>query len=296
MNNILFCTTLIDSGSIADSFASPDSGLLGIYDLETLDITTSSLAGKDFGLIGSTIGVNGSPGVLNIGDIHPLKIVSSTLPLNVSYSIVIAAASEEPSDNEEENDIDSNTPPAEEDVELFIIHRNADPSTHWRNIITIPYPDFDGDTSTLMGIINDKIEQLVEYGNLELASSIYNDGTLTLYFSNSDQYIITSKSKYLTITGPSGYLPLTTNDLVKLIDKNAASFGIEHREYDNYWYRTVAQYIQSNDAAYDSVISIRYTAPRKSGVTHDELIYQTLHILTTEDNVSAIMAIISNEE
>ena len=219
MNNILFCKELITSGNLADSL---DNAQLGFYDIDTLELT-DSVVGKDFGIVGSTYAINGSPGVINIGDIHPFKVVSASLPLNVSYTIVI----EEADESEEETESDTS------DVEILVIHKNADTTRPWRHFVTIPYSDFNGDTEVLMGLVNDKFEELVGLGQIEIAQSSYSTGTLTLYFSNEEQYELKSKSSLISITGPTGYLPVTSNKIVKLLDKHIASFGIWHREEDD---------------------------------------------------------------
>lgn len=281
MNNILFCKELITSGTLADNL---DNAQLGFYDIDTLELT-DSVVGKDFGIIGSTYSIRNSPGVINIGDIHPLKVISSTLNANVSYTIVIEAASSEAEETEEETE---EVAPDTSDVEILVIHRNADTTRPWRHFITIPYADFNGDTEVLMGLVNDKFEELVGLGQIEIAQSSYSTGTLTLYFSNSEQYEIKTKSSLLTITGPTGYLPVTSNKIIKLIDKNIASFGIWHREEDDDLYKAVGPKVVDDE--YDTIISIQYTNSRKSGVTHDEFILRVLHIITTSEVAETINA------
>lgn len=293
MNNILFCKELITSGTFADSL---DNARLGFYDIDTLELT-DSVVGKDFGIIGSTYGINGGPEVINIGDIHPIKVISSTLNLNVSYAIVIEAASSEAEETEEETEETEETEevaPDTSDVEILIIHKNADTTRPWRHFITIPYADFNGDTDTLMGLVNDKFEELVGLGQIEIAQSSYSTGTLTLYFSNEEQYEIKSKSSLISITGPTGYLPVTSNKIVKLLDKNIASFGIWHREEDDDWYKAVGQKVVDDE--FNTVISLRYVTSRKASVTHDEPIYNTLHILTTTALSEDIMAMFEPAE
>lgn len=284
MNNILFCKELITSGNLADTL---DNAQIGFYDIDTLELT-DSVVGKDFGIVGSTYGINGSPGVINIGDIHPLKVVSSTLNLNVSYTIAIEAASSEAEETEEETEETEEVAPDTSDVEILVIHKNADTTRPWRHFITIPYSDFNGDTDILMGLINDKFEELVGLGQIEIAQSSYSTGTLTLYFSNDEQYEIKSKSSFISITGPTGYLPVTSNKIVKLIDKNIASFGIWHREEDDDWYKAVGAKVVDDE--FNTIISIQYTNSRKSGVTHDEPILRVLHIITTSEVAETINA------
>lgn len=276
MNNILFCTSLVTEGTLMDDYS---AGALGFYDLETLELT-DNVSGKDFGIVGTSLLAKES--VINIPDIHLLNVVSATIPLNVSYGITIEAAELE----EESTDTS--------DVELIILHKNVAPNGDWRQFITIPYADFNGDTDTLLDIITAKLEDLSKKGKLEGATIDTTNG-LKLYISNTEQYEIITKSELLTISDPSGYKPVVTPaKLIDLIDKNTASWGIWHREEDDDWFKDVASNV--NSAEYDTVISLRYVTSRKASVTHDEPIYNTLHILTTTALSETIMAMFEPAE
>lgn len=283
MNNILFCKELVTSGMLADNLSDAQ---LGFYDLDTLELT-DSVAGKDFGIIGSTYSINGVPGVIDIGDVHPLNVVCATLPLNVSYTIVIEEAESEEEEEEE-------TEPDASDVEILVIHKNADTTRPWRHFITIPYAYFNGDTETLMGLINDKFEELIGLGQIEIAQSSYSTGTLTLFFSNNEQYEIKSKSSLISITGPTNYLPITLNKIDQLLDKNIASFGIWNREEDDDWYQAVGPKVVIDE--YDTIITIRYISPRKNSITHGELLYKLLHIICTSEVSEEILAMFQSED
>lgn len=275
MNNILFCTSLVTEGTLMDDYS---AGALGFYDLETLALT-SNVSGKDFGIVGTSL-LDKAASVINIPDIHLLNVVSASIPLNVSYSITIGAAELE----EESTDTS--------DVELIILHKNAAPNGDWRQFITIPYADFNGDTDTLLDIITAKLEDLSKKGKLEDVTIDTTNG-LKLYISNTEQYEVITKSELLTISDPSGYKPVVVPaKLIDLIDKNTASWGIWHREEDDDWYKAVGAKVVVDE--YDTIISIQYTNLRKAGVTHDGPILRTLHIITTEETASAISAVLGD--
>lgn len=274
MNNILFCTSLVTEGTLMDDYL---AGALGFYDLKTLELT-DNVSGKDFGIVGTSL-LNEAEAIVNIPDIHLLNVVSATIPSNVEYNITIAAAElEEPSTDTS-------------DVELIILHKNAAPNGDWRQFITIPYADFNGDTDTLLDIITAKLEDLSKKGKLEGATIDTTNG-LKLYLSNTEQYEVITKSKLLTISDPSGYKPVVSPaKIVDLIDKNTASWGIWHREEDDDWFKAITSKVVSNE--FNNVISIRYVTSRKASITHDELVYNTLHILTNDEVISeAIMAML----
>lgn len=276
MNNILFCTSLVTEGTLMDDYS---AGALGFYDLKTLELT-DNVSGKDFGIVGTSLLTKES--VINISDIHLLNVVSATIPLNVSYSITIGAAELE----EESTDTS--------DVELIILHKNAAPNGDWRQFITIPYADFNSDTDTLLDIITAKLEDLSKKGKLEGVTIDTTNG-LKLYVSNTEQYEVITKSELLTISDPSGYKPVVQPaKLIDLIDKNTASWGIWHREEDDDWFKDVSS--NANSADFDTVISLRYVTSRKASVTHDEPIYNTLHILTTTELASNIMNIVQQSQ
>lgn len=270
MNNILFCKSLVTEGTLMDNYS---AGALGFYDLKTLQLA-ANVSGKDFGIVGTSL-LN-KEAVINIPDIHLLNVVSATIPSNVNYSITIAAAESEGESTDTS------------DVELIILHKNAAPNGDWRQFITIPYADFNGDTNTLLDIITAKLEDLSKKGKLEGATIDTTNG-LKLYISNTEQYEIITKSELLTISDPSGYKPVVTPaKLIDLIDKNTASWGIWHREEDDDWFKAITPKVSSN--GFDTIISIRYVTSRKASVTHDEPIYNTLHILTTTALSETIMA------
>lgn len=271
MNNILFCTSLVTEGTLMDDYS---AGALGFYDLETLELT-DNVSGKDFGIVGASL-LN-KESIINIPDIHLLNVVSATIPLNVSYGITIEAAELE----EESTDTS--------DVELIVLHKNVAPNGDWRQFITIPYAEFEGDTDNLLDIIVARLNDLADKGKLEgVQVNDVDDGVIQLYVNNIDQYEIITKSELLDISDPSGYKPVVVpTKLIDLIDKNTASWGIWHREEDDDWFKAVSQNVATNE--YDTIISIQYTNLRKAGVTHDGPILRTLHIITTSSNKSAII-------
>lgn len=278
MNNILFCTSLVTEGTLMDDYS---AGALGFYDLKTLELT-DNVSGNDFGIVGTSLLTKES--IINIPDIHLLNVVSATLPLNVSYGITIEAAELE----EESTDTS--------DVELIILHKNVAPNGDWRQFITIPYADFEGDTDNLLDIIVAKLTDLADKGKLEgVQVNDVADGVIQLYVNNIDQYEIITKSEFLTISDPSGYKPvIVPSKIINLIDKNTASWGIWHREEDDDWFKDVSSIINSDE--FDTVISLRYVTSRKASVTHDEPIYNTLHILTTTKLSATIMAMFETAE
>lgn len=301
MNNILFCKSLVTEGNLMTDYA---YGAMGFYDLETLALV-DNVAEKDFGIIGSSIVPNEKGSIINIPDIHLLNSNVATLPLNLSYSIIIKAVETEvPDNNEEEEEVleehDSTevVTPTTNDVELVIIHNNVVPNGNWRQYITIPYADFNGDTDTLLSIIEDKLTHLSEVGRLDgIIVNQVDNGSITLYSSNTEQYIITTKSELLSITNRSSYKPVTLPyKLIELIDKNTNSWGIQHREEEDKWFEKVANVINDADVGLTTVISLRYVTTRKASVTHDEPIYNTLHIITTEELSADIMEMFEKEE
>ena len=278
MNNILFCTSLVTEGTLMDDYS---AGALGFYDLETLELT-DNVSGKDFGIVGTSLLKKES--IINIPDIHLLNVVSATIPLNVSYGIAI-----EPAELEEESTDTS-------DVELIILHKNVAPNGDWRQFITIPYTDFEGDTDKLLPIIVAKLKDLADKGKLEgVQVNEVVDDMIQLYVTNTEQYEIITKSELITISDPSGYKPVVSPaKIIDLIDKNTASWGVWHREEDDDWFKDVGSNV--NSAEYDTIISIRYVTSRKASVTHDEPIYNTLHILTTTALSEDIMAMFEPTE
>lgn len=279
MNNILFCTSLVTEGTLMDDYS---AGALGFYDLETLGLT-DNVSGKDFGIVGTSL-LNKAASVINIPDIHLLNVVSATIPLNVSYGITIEAAKLE----EESTDTS--------DVELIILHKNVAPNGDWQQFITIPYTEFKGDTDNLLNIIVAKLKDLADKGKLEgVQVNDVANGVIQLYISNIEQYEIITKSELLTISDPSGYKPVVgPAKLIDLIDKNTASWGIWHREEDDDWFKAIMPKVSSD--GFDTIISIRYVTSRKASVTHDEPIYNTLHILTTTALSETIMAMFETPE
>lgn len=279
MNNILFCTSLVTEGTLMDDYS---AGALGFYDLETLGLT-DNVSGKDFGIVGTSL-LNKAASVINIPDIHLLNVVSATIPLNVSYGITIEAAKLE----EESTDTS--------DVELIILHKNVAPNGDWQQFITIPYTEFKGDTDNLLNIIVAKLKDLADKGKLEgVQVNDVANGVIQLYISNIEQYEIITKSELLTISDPSGYKPVVgPAKLIDLIDKNTASWGIWHREEDDDWFKAIMPKVSSD--GFDTIISIRYITSRKASVTHDEPIYNTLHILTTTALSETIMAMFETPE
>ena len=276
MNNILFCTSLVTEGTLMDNYS---AGALGFYDLKTLELT-DNVSGKDFGIVGTSLLDKES--VINIPDIHLLNVVSATIPSNVNYGITITAA------ESEGESTDTN------DVELIILHKNVAPNGDWRQFITIPYVEFDGNTETLLDIITAKLEDLSKKGKLEGVTIDTTDG-LQLNISNTEQYELVTKSELLTVSDPSGYKPVVSPaKIIDLIDKNTASWGVWHREEDDDWFKDVSSKVSS--AEYDTVISLRYVTSRKASVTHDEPIYNTLHILTTTKLSATIMAMFEPSE
>lgn len=270
MNNILFCKSLVTEGTLMDDYS---AGALGFYDLETLELR-ANVSGKDFGIVGTSILDKES--VINIPDIHLLNVVSATIPSNVNYGITITAA------ESEGESTDTN------DVELIILHKNVAPNGDWRQFITIPYVEFDGNTETLLDIITTKLEDLSKKGKLEGVTIDTTNG-LQLNISNTEQYELITKSELLVISDPSGYKPVVAPaKLIDLIDKNTASWGIWHREEDDDWFKAITPKVISNE--FNTVISLRYVTSRKASVTHDEPIYNTLHILTTTALSGTIMA------
>ena len=278
MNNILFCTSLVTEGTLMDDYS---AGALGFYDLKTLELT-DNVSGKYFGIVGTSL-LN-KESIINIPDIHLLNVVSATIPLNVSYGIAI-----EPAELEEESTDTS-------DVELIILHKNVAPNGDWRQFITIPYTDFEGDTDKLLPIIVAKLKDLADKGKLEgVQVNDVADGVIQLYVTNTEQYEIITKSELITISDPSGYKPVVSPaKIIDLIDKNTASWGVWHREEDDDWFKDVGSNV--NSAEYDTIISIRYVTSRKASVTHDEPIYNTLHILTTTALSEDIMAMFEPTE
>ena len=270
MNNILFCKSLVTKGTLMDNYS---AGALGFYDLKTLELT-ANVNGKDFGIVGTSLLDKES--VINIPDIHLLNVVSATIPSNVSYGITITAA------ESEGESTDTN------DVEFIILHKNVAPNGDWRQFITIPYVEFDGNTETLLDIITAKLEDLSKKGKLE-GVTINSTNGVQLNISNTEQYEIITKSALLTVSNPSGYKPVVAPaKLIDLIDKNTASWGIWHREEDDDWFKAITPKVISNE--FNTVISLRYVTSRKASVTHDEPIYNILHILTTTALSGTIMA------
>lgn len=276
MNNILFCTSLVTEGTLMNNYS---AGALGFYDLETLELR-ANVSGKDFGIVGTSLLDKES--VINIPDIHLLNAVSATIPSDVRYSITIAAAESEGESN--------NT----SDVEIIILHKNVAPNGDWQQFITIPYADFNGDGNTLLDIITTKLKDLSKKGKLE-GITIDTTNGLQLNISNTEQYELITKSELLTISDPSGYKPVVSPaKIVDLIDKNTASWGIWHREEDDDWFKAIMPKVSSD--GFDTIISIRYVTSRKASVTHDEPIYNTLHILTTTALSKTIMAMFETPE
>ena len=81
----------------------------------------------------------------------------------------------------------------------------------------------------------------------------------------------------------------------EIIDKNTASWGIWHREEDDSWLSTVIDEFNQLINV-DTIISIRYVTSRKASVTHDEPIYNTLHIITSTSIGRNIMAMFEPSE
>ena len=278
MNNILFATNIITEG---DFFDNSEQGSIGFYDLDTLALT-DNVSGKDFGILNQTPLTNIS--VINIPDIHVLNVVSSELPSNNRNSISIGAGS----------DIDETDT---SDVELIILHNNVAPNGTWRQFITIPYNEFNGDTSTLLSIIFNKISTLFKNGNLDGTNGVrFSSNTVSILIDPVEQYNVITKSSYLSITGPIAYLPVYAAIKCKeIIDKNTASWGIWNREEDDSWLPTVIDEFNQLINV-DTIISIRYVTSRKASVTHDEPIYNTLHIITSTSTGRNIMAMFEPSE
>lgn len=80
----------------------------------------------------------------------------------------------------------------------------------------------------------------------------------------------------------------------KLIDKHIQQFGINHREEDNSFYNKLIDELNKGSVKIidlTRIVTLRFKNPRVAGVTHDEDLYQTIHILTDEDTANKLSTI-----
>ena len=80
----------------------------------------------------------------------------------------------------------------------------------------------------------------------------------------------------------------------KLIDKYIQQFGINHREEDNSFYDELIKELNRAPVTIldlTSIVTLRFKNPRVASVTHDEDLYQTIHILTNEDTADKLSII-----
>lgn len=80
----------------------------------------------------------------------------------------------------------------------------------------------------------------------------------------------------------------------KLIDKHIQQFGINYREYDNSFYNKLIEEVKTGEVNIidlTKIVTLRFKNPRVAGVTHDEDLYQTVHILTDESTANKLSTI-----
>ena len=97
-----------------------------------------------------------------------------------------------------------------------------------------------------------------------------------------------------TTSADDKYFISADTNVPKLIDKHIQQFGINHREEDNSFYNKLIEELNKGSVQIidlTSIVTLRFKNPRVAGVTHDEDLYQTIHILTNEDTANKLSTI-----
>lgn len=86
----------------------------------------------------------------------------------------------------------------------------------------------------------------------------------------------------------------SSENVHKLIDKHIQQFGINYREYDNSFYNKLIEEVKTGEVNIidlTKIVTLRFKNPRVASVTHDEDLYQTVHILTDESTANKLSTI-----
>lgn len=97
-----------------------------------------------------------------------------------------------------------------------------------------------------------------------------------------------------TTSADNKYFISSDINVPKLIDKHIQQFGINHREDDNSFYNKLIKELNEGSVKISNltkIVTLRFKNPRVAGVTHDEDLYQTVHILTNEDTANKLSTI-----
>lgn len=97
-----------------------------------------------------------------------------------------------------------------------------------------------------------------------------------------------------TTSADGKYFIGADKNVPKLIDKHIQQFGINHREEDNSFYNKLIDELDKGSVKIvdlTKIVTLRFKNPRVASVTHDEDLYQTIHILTNEDTANKLSTI-----
>lgn len=97
-----------------------------------------------------------------------------------------------------------------------------------------------------------------------------------------------------TTSADDKYFISSDKNVPKLIDKYIQQFGINHREQDNSFYNKLIEELNKGSVQLvdlTSIVTLRFKNPRVASVTHDEDLYQTVHILTNEATANKLSTI-----
>ena len=141
----------------------------------------------------------------------------------------------------------------------------------------------------------DKIKDKGYYIEIdEVARDDDNTVVINIYRQADLNLKVAGKNIIDTTNANNKYFIGAVKNVPKLIDKYIQQFGINHREEDNSFYNKLIDELNRAPVTIldlTSIVTLRFKNTRVAGVTHDEDLYQTIHILTNEDTANKLSTI-----
>ena len=141
----------------------------------------------------------------------------------------------------------------------------------------------------------DKIRDRGYYIDIDSESNEDDNTVAITILRQSDLNLkVVGKNIIDTTDAESIYFIGADKNVPKLIDKHIQQFGINHREDDNSFYNKLIEEVKTGSVSIVdllSIVTLRFKNPRVAGVTHDEDLYQTIHILTNEATANKLSTI-----
>lgn len=129
---------------------------------------------------------------------------------------------------------------------------------------------------------------------IEVSNEGDNTAMITILRQADLNLKVAGKNIIDTTNANNKYFISADTNVPKLIDKHIQQFGINHREEDNSFYNKLIEELNKGSVQIidlTSIVTLRFKNPRVAGVTHDEDLYQTVHILTNENTANKLSTI-----